>query len=281
MSTIQSAIVDDLLRQLIEGRFPKGGKLPSERTLAAQYGVSRNVVREALSGIADRRLITIVPGRGAFAAAPSPLDASYTMERASLDRGATPADLVEARLLLEARAAALAAERASATEVERLRQLTRAVETPNLMRRTTFDLALHLGVATVARSIVIESLLVSIAPMTAELMLRSLSDPEVAREGLPHHDQLVEAIARGDPDGAQKAAQAHLGLSARAYGEDYTRPLEDLARAAVEQFSSVGERADLVEQISALVSRAVSLAAVRDEDAADDTTEDTHTERGP
>lgn len=269
MPTAQSEIAKSMTAKLMDGSLPKGAKLPSERALADQYGVSRNVIREILSGLADRRLIAIEPGRGAYVTTPSAVDASFAMERASLDRGATPADLIEARLVLETRAAQLAAQRITPTEVERLAALSRAMETPSLVDKARVDLALHLGIAVAARSIVIESLLVSIAPMTVQMMFRSLSDSDVAREGLPHHDQLVTALREGDGVAAQQSIQAHLAVAGDSFGHDYDRPLEVIAREVVERQGGFGGRAALEGQIDALVESAMAMASIRDDQQED------------
>jgi GntR family transcriptional regulator, transcriptional repressor for pyruvate dehydrogenase complex len=256
MGLAHDSIARDLMSQLMDGKYPKGTKLASERKLAEQYGVSRGVVREALSALADRGLITVEPGRGAFASDPSAGDASFTVEHALLRKGATPANLLEARVLLEGKAAAAAAQRASAEDVAELRKLARAVEVTPTLDRAQFDLAFHLKVASLSGNVVIEGLLLSLAPMTAQLMLRSLSDERVSREGLPHHDAVIDAIEARNSDEARRWIEEHMALAARSYGRDYQRPLEELAREARERLGEYGGPAELREQVESLVQRA-------------------------
>jgi DNA-binding FadR family transcriptional regulator len=231
MGLAHDSIARDLMSQLMEGRHPKGTKLASERKLAEQYGVSRGVVREALSALADRGLITVEPGRGAFVTEPTAGAASSTVEQALLRQGATPANLLEARVLLEGRAA-VAAARASTEDISKLRSLARAVEVTTILERAQFDLAFHLKLAQVSGNVVIEGLLSSLAPLTAQLMLRSLSDERVSGEGLPHHEAIINAVEARDGDEARRWVEEHMTLAVRAYGQDYQRPLEELAREA-------------------------------------------------
>ena len=58
-----SRVARDLERVIAQDRLPRDGKLPSERLLSRQYGVSRTTVREALSQLSSRGLIVQHPGR--------------------------------------------------------------------------------------------------------------------------------------------------------------------------------------------------------------------------
>jgi len=74
--SLRTHIREQLLNEIRSGRVAPGERLPSERTLAEQYGVSRVTVREALQGLAVEGIVERVPGRGTRVVAPSRPDAA-------------------------------------------------------------------------------------------------------------------------------------------------------------------------------------------------------------
>jgi GntR family transcriptional repressor for pyruvate dehydrogenase complex len=220
-----------LEEELVGDGVRPGTKLPSERQLAVRFGVSRPFVREALRSLVERGLIEISPGRGAFVRAVRmsdvvrPLDALYRRQKT------TPRDLVEARLTLEREAAGLAAHRAEPDELNAMeRVLERFDRTDDLIERARCDIAFHSLIARMSHNPVIETMFTSIASLTFELMLRSLGDPAVSRDGLPYHREIADAIRGRDPDHARKAIEGHLVIARRLYGQDFDRGLDILAR---------------------------------------------------
>jgi GntR family transcriptional repressor for pyruvate dehydrogenase complex len=79
-----------------------------------------------------------------------------------------------------------------------------------------------------ARNPVIEAMFASVSGLAFELMLRSLSDPHVAREGVPFHNDIFTAIKEHDPEGARQAMLGHLSVARRTYGADYDKSLDDI-----------------------------------------------------
>jgi len=220
-----------LEEEIVSGRLPAGGRLPSEREMAHRYSVSRPVVREAIRGLAARHLIDVVPGRGAFVRGVRPADAAIGMDAFLRRRQPTPRDLVEARMTLECTAAALAAERATAVDARAIADaLARFDAARNLLEQARYDLAFHLAVARAAHNPVIETMFGAISGLTIELMLRSLGDPLVTPASLPYHRAISDAIRDRDPDRARSAMTEHLQVAARTYGDDLDRSLESVAR---------------------------------------------------
>ena len=86
---------------MLSGRLVPGDRLPSERQLAETYRLSRPMIREALRTLAERKLVKISPGRGAFVLKPSVAQGAGPLEMLYRRQGATARDLSEARLMLE------------------------------------------------------------------------------------------------------------------------------------------------------------------------------------
>ncbi len=227
----RESIVRTLEARILSGDLPVGAKLPSQRDLERLFQASRPVVREALNILAERNLIRVVPGKGAFVTRPTSLTASDSLQLFLVTRRATVRDLVEARRAIEGETAALAAQRATVADRAMLeRALQGMEEAPGLIERVRWDVAFHLGIARAAKNPLLEALFLALAPLAGELMIRSWSDPAVGREGGPYHYAIFTAICQGDPDQARQALLAHLAVPERLYGDDYTRELDWVAR---------------------------------------------------
>jgi len=87
-------IVQDIQGRVLSGEWAPGSQLPSERELAADYGVSRPVVREALAGLVELGFIEIHPGRGSYVRGVKIDDLSGSLNRAATLAKITARDLV-------------------------------------------------------------------------------------------------------------------------------------------------------------------------------------------
>jgi len=231
--------------QIVSVRLSAGTKLPSERQLAERYGVSRPIVREALRTLVERDLVEIKPGRGSYvrdgrpAAAAGRLDALYRRSQA------TPRDLVEARTMLECTAAELAAQRATPEDETAIATALAGFDRAgSIFEQARYDMAFHLAVARASRNPVIETMFGSITALTVELMLRSLSDPDVTHLSVPYHQQIFEGIRNRDPVRARTAMARHLAVATSLYGDDYDRSIESVARRELERLLAPGVTLD-------------------------------------
>jgi GntR family transcriptional regulator, transcriptional repressor for pyruvate dehydrogenase complex len=216
---------------VLSGKFKSGEKLPSERQLAEDLGVSRPMVREALRRLVERRLIEVSPGRGAYVREVSVSDAERPMSTLFVRQQATARHLLSARTMLEGQAAELAAERITIEDLASVHTAMVACESAdNLIDKVRADLAFHLRVVRAAGNPVISTMFASISGLAAQMMLRSLSDPKVSREGLPFHKDIYEALRRGEPSKARRAAIGHMAVAERSYGKDLDRSLDTVAR---------------------------------------------------
>ncbi len=222
--------------EVVTGRLREGTKLEGERGLAKSFGVSRPVVREALRDLVERGLIEVLPGRGAYVRGARTADAARPLGMLFRRRQATPRDLVEARKMLEVEAVSLATVRATGHELEVMGRILEGFEgSTDLLEKVRFDVAFHASIARASRNPVIEVLFDSMATLVAELMLRSLGDPNVSRAGLPFHRDIYEAVKVGDRDRAREAMMGHLLVAERLYGEDYDKTLGGIAQRELQR----------------------------------------------
>jgi GntR family transcriptional repressor for pyruvate dehydrogenase complex len=224
-----SSLAELIERDYVAGH--PGKRLPSERELAQRLQVGRPLVREALRALAERGVVDIHAGRGTFVRRVAPADAARPLGRLLGSQAVTTRQVVEARSMLEQEASRLACQRASPEELAHMRELV-TVALPgarSLIARVRYDLSFHLSVVRAAHNPVIETMFCAILHPVAEMMLRSLSDPQVTDEGLPFHEGLYLAICRRDADAAAQVTREHLAVSKRTYGADYDVDLRGLA----------------------------------------------------
>lgn len=227
----RDGLATSLEEALHQPPYEPGTKLPSERQLAISYGVSRPVVREALRTLAERGLIDIRPGRGAYVRQARTSDAARPLAALYRRQRVTPRDVVEARVMLEREAVRLAATRADDKDIEAMElTLTRLDNASDLIERARWDIAFHALVARAAHNPMIETMFGSISSLAFELMLRSLGDPNVSSVGLPYHQEIFEAIRDRNPKRAQAAIEAHLEVAKALYGIDLDQSLHLVAR---------------------------------------------------
>jgi DNA-binding FadR family transcriptional regulator len=227
-SLSKNEIVTDLERRILAGEFVSSGQLPSSRELGDEYGVSRPVIREALSGIVERGLVVVRPGRGTFVREFAMDQLSEPLTRAAHRTGATARQLVVARVMLESEAAALAAMQID-RPVDAIDAALRAHdEATSLVTHADTDLAFHETIIAACGNPLIELMFGAIRGHVRSLMLRSHSDREVRRLGLPFHQTIAKAIRDGDPVAARRAMEEHLHLALELFGRDLDRPLSDI-----------------------------------------------------
>jgi DNA-binding FadR family transcriptional regulator len=228
-----------LARKIMAGEFRSGSMLPSERSLAEGYGLSRSMVREALAVLGERRLIEVIPGRGSFVRETTFDDAIERMIEIFDHRGVTLRSLIEARTMIEATATGLAATRATDEQRQRIVTATRMCESvESLLERVQWDLAFHLAIVQAAGNPLVETMFAAIQPYIVELLVRSLTDSEVTREGLGYHARILDAIMANDAETASQQMQLHLTLGLTMFGNDLDRSLNLVAQEAMKRITT-------------------------------------------
>lgn len=227
-------IARELEHDIRSGVIPVGTKLPSERELAAQFGASRNVVREVLRRLEAQHLIEVAPGRGSFVREQTSgqargYDALYRAGRPTVRQ------LIEARLPLEVETVRLATEHATDEDIEAMRSARDALEAASdVVVKARADMAFHDAVAEASKNPVLRIMLSSISGMMFEMMLRSNSDPSIGEPGVPHHPEIFEAIEARDTELACARMREHLMLGLRTYGKDLDVQVDIMARNHIE-----------------------------------------------
>ncbi|WP_158046301.1 FadR/GntR family transcriptional regulator [Skermanella pratensis] len=214
-----SALVQLIESNIAEGVWSAGFKLPAERDLEKQFGVSRNTLRKSLKLLQDKGSIIRHVGRGSFVAPPQPdAGAEGPAPTDSLVRrihGASPAEIMEVRLVIEPAAVELAAVRANAEDFQRIREcLARSETAQDIGDFEHWDGQLHVSIVTASKN----SLLIDLyrtmnetrnQPEWLRLKRRSLT-PERRRTYQEQHRRIVEALTDRDAQAARLELLDHL-----------------------------------------------------------------------
>lgn len=217
----------EIERAILAGRFGVGEKLPSERNLSLRFGVSRPILREALRTLAERQLVEVQPGRGAFVRGASATDGARSLARVIGRQAATPRQVVEARVMLEREAAYLAADRATSAELKMAEEaLELLVAATGPIERSRADIRFHALLARMSHNPVIETMFFSIVAPVFDLMLSSVGEPSVVQVTADIHRAICESIAAHDGAAARAAIDEHFRQGESLYREDPDQPLE-------------------------------------------------------
>jgi GntR family transcriptional regulator, transcriptional repressor for pyruvate dehydrogenase complex len=214
VSGLADQIVDDLKRRILSGRIAPGEKLPGENGLVEEFGVSRTVVREAVSRLQAAGLVETFQGRGSFVLEVPERTSGLREVRSHRD----VLDLMDFRIGVESEAAGLAAVRRTDHQlkgIERaLDDFRRVGDDPG--RSVEADFAFHLKVAVASGNRFYGDLIGELGPMMIMLPRTRLdpayemSDPEHLTRVVHEHENISAAIARSEPEAARAAMRVHL-----------------------------------------------------------------------
>lgn len=212
---LSDQVAQQITAAVRSGRLAPGERLPPEIALGLQFGVSRTVVREAVSRLKSLGLVQSRQGSGAFVVRHPPFE-SLSFDAARLDSRAAVAQMVEVRRGLEAEAAALAAQRRSATELRRIQQavkrLDRAVADGG--DGVDEDLAFHRCIAEAAHNPFLQSTLDFLAQfMRGAIKVTRANEArrsDFADQVHTEHAAILAALQAGDAESARRAAGHHM-----------------------------------------------------------------------
>ena len=215
MESLSARIIGEVRAELIERRLRPGDVLGTEKDLAAHYGVSRIVARDALRtlqalGIAEIRM---GKGGGARVAAGNPRlfaeALAIQLDLIGVDAG----EVIDAQRAIECMAAELAAEHATAADHANLNRLLIEAERVISHRDeyTRLSKAFHFAVAEASHNRVLVVQLVSLDHVAWPLRNTTLT-PAVSRRVLDVHKELASLIEMRDPAGARRLMDDHVKM---------------------------------------------------------------------
>ena len=220
------AFVRDLI---VRGRLRPGDRLPAERELAVQIGVSRPSVRAGLHALAAMGVVQSRHGSGTYIPAGPPALGSEPLSFLAALHGFTRDEMYEARRILEVEAAGLAAERAThehlATLADEVTGLFATREAPQLF--FVHDINFHRGVADAAGNPIVATLVGMVSAMYYERRKETVegaSDSDL-RDAAEAHRRIYQAIRGRDAAAARRAMNDHLLQAFRYQAQEPDKPV--------------------------------------------------------
>ncbi|HXE80790.1 MAG TPA: FadR/GntR family transcriptional regulator [Vicinamibacterales bacterium] len=216
---VTAEIVVQHVRNLIErGELKPGDRLPPERELAVQLGVSRPSVRAGLRSLAAIGILQTRHGAGTFITDGPPTLGSEPLSFLAALHGFTQDEMYEARRALEVGVAGLAAERATdeqiATIAEEVTNLFASLDDPQAFLR--HDIRFHRAVAAASGNPILASLVEMVSTIFYEHRRRKIEEAGDLKESAQMHRVIYHAIRARDPKRARAAMNEHLLLAQEA-----------------------------------------------------------------
>lgn len=212
--TLTQEAFDQLVTYLQEGPHRPGDALPSQQELADQLGVSRPVLREAMQRLEAAGLVEVRHGSGSYVAHPKAESAlekllgDFTHEHAL--------DLLEARLIIEAECAALAAVRATDEDFARMQRAIDKIHALSAAGELTVGGAdeFHAALTAASHNAVLTAMgQLFQLPNYIQGIRVELALPDLSAHEEESHQKLLEAIRQRDPELARASVREHLERS--------------------------------------------------------------------
>jgi GntR family transcriptional repressor for pyruvate dehydrogenase complex len=223
-SRLYEQVANKIETTIVARHYKPQDRLPSERDLAEAFAVSRTVIREAMKLLEARGLIEILTGNGVFVSQPNTSVVTRSLGMYLHLQGTVQDSefkVHELRRILEVEIAGLAAERATAAELDQLRQIIERMSAADHPREQVamLDLEYHITLALATHNEMISMVYEPVIEYLRQQLLlawqRYDRSPEVFNQ---QHRALYEAVRDHDPTRARAAMTAHL---------DYARELLD------------------------------------------------------
>lgn len=209
-----AALRETILEKLRTRAWRAGHRLPAERALGEEFGLSRSTVRRVMHDFKRLRLVTQTVGSGTYVAE-QVHEALAEIAPAGAVQSVSPAELMSARLALEPALIDLVIGNATAADFARMDECNRQAEqSTTLQAFEKWDAALHEAIAAAAHNSFIGSVFRSMNQARSQgewgMLKRRSATPERRLEYQQEHRALVDALRHRDADRARALCRAHL-----------------------------------------------------------------------
>jgi GntR family transcriptional repressor for pyruvate dehydrogenase complex len=244
---VSDAVASMLEQRILEGSLRAGDRLPSERGLSAQLGVSRPSLRAAIQQLAAKGMLSTRHGGGTFVT--DRLDAHFVDPWQQMLSGhpALQGDLLEFRQMLESQAARLAAERATAADLERIDRAHAALESAyasdNLATCVDNDVAFHQAISEAAHNVLIGHLSASLMRVIHGHIASNLGQlrarPQRWENLREQHRAIWLAVREHRSEEAARAARTHMDFVRQSMADSAAEAeRQHVARRRLGEFSA-------------------------------------------
>lgn len=205
-------LMDRIIDMIKERNLKPGDKLDSIEKLSSDFGVSRSVVREALSGLKAMGLIHIQQGEGTYIADFDPATFSFSKNTALIMKKEDIKELLEVRKILEVGAVRLAALNHTKEDLIALENIVQKMTNMNKINEKV-DYEFHYQIVQASKNNILIHLLQSISELMIETIRDTIyisSNKQNSNQFLNDHHRIFNAIRKKDPQLAEKYMLEHL-----------------------------------------------------------------------
>ncbi|MEJ6781073.1 FadR/GntR family transcriptional regulator [Aminobacter sp. Piv2-1] len=221
---LPARIADALMKEISDGRLQPGDRLPTEQYLAENFGVSRNVVREAIAQLRSAGVVHSRQGHGTVVAEP---EKPFHIEFDQGTQGGQFQNVYELRMGIEMQAAALAALRGGEDQLAAISATLERMEEAERWQAEGVDLDIefHLAVAAASGNPLIGEAITFLTSRMRETIVATRERSgevvgEVKRLTIDEHRAIRDAIVARNPAAAKRAVAAHITRAAHRLGYD-------------------------------------------------------------
>jgi GntR family transcriptional regulator, transcriptional repressor for pyruvate dehydrogenase complex len=228
-TTVTERAIQRIKDMIAGGQLLPGQRLPTEREFAADLGLSRSSMREAIRALTVLGVLEARHGAGVYVTALEPRDLLDTFGVvAEISRGENLLHLVQVRKILEPAATATAAARIGDEALDRVRAEMTAMEKGSSAEEIVgHDLEFHRIIVESAGNPVLSAILDGLSSRTFRARVwRGYREEGVFERTFAEHDRIYRALAERDPEGARTASAIHIAAV-----EDWLRTQAELDQA--------------------------------------------------
>jgi DNA-binding FadR family transcriptional regulator len=205
--------IEKIKAMIVSGTLRAGDRLPKEADLAADLGLSRSSLREAVKALSLVNILDVRRGDGTYVTS---LEPPVLLEVLSFivdfHRDTSVLEFLRVRRILEPAATAMAAERITPEESDGLRKLLDSLgPAPDAEELVANDLEFHRRIAACSGNSVLYSLLETLSrPTTRARVWRGLTQPDAIARTLAEHRAILDALTSHDPEVARSWSTVHI-----------------------------------------------------------------------
>lgn len=223
---IYEAVLDEIKRRIADGELRPGQRLPSNQQLSQELHVGVSSVREALRVLSSAGVLDIRHGSGVFVS-PQPPPPEELRKRFMETEVDSLNSLMEARRIIEPEVAALAAERATPEQINRIQEYAERMQRNFRAGRDWMeaDIGFHTTIYEAARNPVLEGMLQHASDLLLDSRRYSMRDRGVSERACRFHLLIASAIAEHKPVLARALMQEHMEDAVEVFQRLYPPPV--------------------------------------------------------
>ncbi len=239
---ITELVVQRIKELLARGELRAGSRLPPERELAGRLHISRPSLRTALKALSVMGIIRAKPGAGTYIAESLPEIFTEPMHFMTLINNTSVEELFEARRIIEAGLAELAAERATAVDIAALIKEVEGMKATigdpeNFLKH---DVRFHQVMARASNNKLMSGVMDTVAQLLFHIRRQTISQASDLEEAIEWHQKIIAAMQRHDPKRAKEMLSGHLRAAQSAWARENSG--ESSARAEEAGASKAAKR---------------------------------------